>query len=238
MSPTVLRQAKPKIPDLSDIAKASRSFFTQHKLDLLAKAIPTKPKLAKGAEEALAKAGRIGMEPTLILPPVRLQQEHLAIIARGMAASPCDAVPAELQYAEPYITEMESLKATAARLRPEGAYLLCMAFGAFEPETTNLSVKQLDKLFDADGVTGLTAAEFLLVQRLRVVENGDHRFADHAPLDDEPAGCQWLLDTRTKECAATAFWNSGKRRIEMSWAKFDAKHARRGAHRTMIIECV
>ncbi|MGH7131029.1 MAG: hypothetical protein ACREJO_03690 [Phycisphaerales bacterium] len=238
MSPTVLRQPKPKSLDLSDVAKASRSFFTQHKLDAVAKAVPTKLKFTKAAEEIFARAGQIGMEPTLVLPPVKVQHEQLANIARGMAASPCEAIPAELQYAEPWIADLEALKAALPRSRPAGAYVLCMAFGAYEEDTANQSARQIDKLFEEDEVTGLTVPEFMLVQRLRAVENGDHRFADATPMGSEQAGWQWLLDTRSKDGVAAGYWNAGKRRIEVGWVKAETKSPRRGAHRTLIIECV
>ncbi len=245
MPPIVIRskpvavKVKRQPPDLSALAKTSRSFFTQNKLEVLAKHIPTKPKLEADAEEKLNRAGKLGLEPTLIFPACTHQLNHIAAMVRQFAAAPCDALTPEYQYCEPFIQDLAQMKESAPRSRPAGAYVLCIAFGAFEDDTLNLGAKAIDKLFDADELTGLSMPEYLAVQRLRAIENGDHRFHDASPLGDEyPAGWQWLLDTRNKEGVATGFWNNAKRRVELSWSKPEVKNPKRGAHRTIIIECV
>lgn len=211
------------MPGSEALLERSRAFYTAHGLTALAEALPAAADVAL-SEGALA----------LVFPPVAVQQAALPELVERLASAPAEGLSADQQYGEAWVHDVDGLIAAQTRNRPDGAYVLALEDNPFPDETRNRTTPQLDKLFTERGWSNLTAAEYLVLQRLQAERHGDHRFDDYVG-GDRPAGWMWLLDQRVPGQCVMAYWNPRAQRIELGRCRQGAKNARRGAYPTTVI---
>jgi hypothetical protein len=224
-----------KSPSLIDTALSnSRRFYETHQLDALAQALPAKANVSPEAQARLAAAQKEGLNAAWVFPPLPTQREQTTQLVRACAASPASQLAAAHQYAEPWVQDMAVLREAEVHHRPTSAYALLYSSGKYPDSTRNLTAKQLGVLFQEKGWTGLTAHEYLVLQRVASEQHGDHRFDDYVP-DLARSQWQWLLDNRVPKGCIMGYWNPTARRVEIGWCKPDNKNPRRGAHPTIVI---
>lgn len=232
LEPVVL----PRVPDLANAIQKSRIFYASHHLAHLAAAIPGAGAFDDGAREAIAQAAGVGLDELVVFPPMALQRESFAALVRQLAGAPAPGLAGESQYAEPFVFQPERLKEFEARGRPTGAYVLAITSGPMRPETMGRNAAALEALLASWGCASLTAMEYLVLQRWRAEQHGDHRFDTNAP---PGAQWQWLLDSReglgTKARYAMGNWNPKLRRVELGVCGTDGADLRKGVHATRVV---
>jgi hypothetical protein len=216
------------------VLAASSAFFRSHELGALAKGLPTELTLSAAGQSRSEQALSEGFDSAFVFPSVGDQKVHFEAMVKQLATAPAFGLSRKEQYTPPVIPEMRTLKATPARNRPTGCYVLFYRTTPFPRETREKSAPDVDKLFSSLGWTGLTVSEYLVLQRLLAEKNGDHRFDLYAP-DSARSQWQWLLDTRLPSGGVMAFWNPQGCRLEIGAAPDEVSTARRGAHPTVVV---
>lgn len=224
-----------KTMSILDAALAtSRQFYESHQLDALAQALPKTTFVSPEAQAHIAAAQKDGLDAAWVFPPLHVQREQTAHLVHACATQPAQQLAAAQQYTAPWVQDVAVLQNADVHHRPEGAYALLFGSGKYPDSTRNLTAKQLAALFKEKGWTGLTAHEYLVLQRTSSELNGDHRFDDYVP-DLARSQWQWLLDNSVPKGCIMGYWNPTARRVEIGWCKPDNKNPRRGAHPTIVV---
>ena len=223
--------ARGAILDAGAVLDTSRAFYREHGLAAWADALPDAAQLPPDLGGRLRLAAERGFTEGVAFPAPSVQAASLPGLIEAMAARTAPGVPQEEQYAEPYASALDGMQ---PRNRPDGPYILLYSAGPFPPETRNKSIPQLDRLFAERGWDALTVPEYLVLQRLALLRNGDHSF-DLYTGDSERSQWMWLLDTRLPGGCVQGYWNPGKRRVELGACKAGSKNERRGAHPTLVV---
>lgn len=214
------------------VATASERFFEDHSLSDLAAEIQAKDEA--GAPGAETETGTAHLPFRVCLPPAAIQRRHAARLVQALAARPLRAVDAAEQYSEPFAPSEDELGAIEDRARPEGRYLLALDPDEFRPELRGLTAPAIRKKLVAESRSSLTACEYLVVQRLMTAFYSDHRFDFYgSALDD--TRWMWLPDSTLGDKTFMAYWNPGKRRVELSLCRTGSKNPRKGAYVTTIV---
>lgn len=222
------------LPDTSRILQTSREFYTAHNMPDWAENLPAVASLTGEAQSILEKAHAGGFTLALAFPSPAVQSASLAKLLHEMGGAPVEGLPKEHQYTEPFLPIVDEMQAAPAKNRPDAPYILLSMPGPFPTETRGKQVPELNRLFAAMSWNGLTVAEYIVLQRRSVIEHRDHRFDDYAK-ETIRSQWTWLLDTHVPSGCAAAYWNPGKRRLEIYACKAGSKNERRGAHPTIII---
>lgn len=211
--------------DLRKALSASRAFYRAHQLDEWRAALPDGRRPFPRPR---------GCDAAVVFPPVPVQRATMTLLLESVATRPVRGMAPEAQYAEPQVHDLHRLHTSDARNRPVGPYALAFRARPFADETRNCSARELDGWLARDGLSGLTVAEYLVLQRMAATGFGDHRFDN---LLDGRWGPQWmwLLDTRMAGVCAAAGWNTATRSIELDWLDEPDADPRRGAHFTHVI---
>lgn len=223
--------------DLATAIQKSRMFFAGHGLGALASAIPSAGEFPPEASAAIEEAHSIGLDDVFVFPPVSLQRDSLDHLVHRLATTNSDRLVGDQQYGQPWLYQPESLKAFEIHGRPPGAYALCFYSGAFPPGTSGKDAAELREWLDQRRCTSLTVYEYLVLQRLRAEQYGDHRF----DLNSKDAGAQWhwLLDMSQGEGkdakCPMAGWNAKMRRIELGWCGPRDLSPGKGTHATRTV---
>lgn len=220
------------LEDVEAVLKNSRDFYEAHGLSEWAEALQVSPQLDEGSLQRLGEAH--DFIHALAFPSPTVQSTTFPRLAEVMLASPIEEVPPEHHYSTPGFAMMEEMRAIPMRNRPDGPYLLLYMDGPFPEETRGKKVPELDGLFAAKGWNGLTVPEYLVLQRDSLLRHKDHRFDDYV---NSPSGPQWswLLDSHAPAHCVAAYWNPGKRHVEIYSCKQGSKNDRRGAHPTIVV---
>jgi hypothetical protein len=131
----------------------------------------------------------------------------------------------------------EMLKSFAVHGRPTDAYALCFYSGPFPSATSGKDAGELRGWLDQRRCASLTVYEYLVLQRLRAEQHGDHRF----DLNSKDAACQWhwLLDMSDGVGKDAKFpmagWNPKMRRIELGLCGPRDLSPGKGAHATRVV---
>lgn len=223
--------------NLATAIQKSRMFFAGHGLGALAGGIPSAGEFPPEAGAAIAEAHSIGLDDVFVFPPVSLQRNSLDHLVHRLATTTSDRLSGEQQYGQPWLYQPEALKSFEVRGRPGGAYAMCLCSGPFPVATGGRDADELREWFDQRGCASLTVYEYLVLQRLKAEQHGDHRF----DLNSKEPGAQWhwLLDMSQGEGKDARYpmggWNPKMRRIELGYCGPRDADPRKGAHATRIV---
>jgi hypothetical protein len=223
--------------DLATAIQKSRMFFAGHGLGALAGAIPSAGEFGPAANPAIEEAHSIGLDDVFVFPPVALQRDSLDHLVHRMATTNSDRLSGDQQYGQPWLYQPETLKSFEVHGRPGGAYALCFYSGPFPASTGGKNAGELRDWLDRRQCASLTVYEYLVLQRLRAEQHGDHRF----DLNSKDAGAQWhwLLDMKLGDGNDAKYpmagWNSKMRRIELGWCGPRDPSAGKGTPATRVI---
>jgi hypothetical protein len=220
--------------DARSVLAASSAFFRSHELHSLARELPAELTLSGEGQTRSEQALSEGFDSAFVFPSVAAQKIHFEAIVLQLANAPAFGLSKKEQYTQAAIPDVRTLKTTPSRNRPAGCYVLFYRTSPFPRETREKSAADIDRLFSTLGWTGLTVAEYMVLQRLLAEKNGDHRFDLYAP-DAARSQWQWLLDTRLPSGSVMAFWNPQGCRLEIGLAPKEVSTARRGAHPTVVV---
>jgi len=223
----------PTIDPKSALA-ASASFLRGHELLALARELPASIDLPPEQRDRFEKALAEGFDSAFVFPSTAVQKVHFEAMVKQLAGAPAFGLPKSEQYEAPWVPDLWALKTSPARNRPMGPYILLYRTTSFPRETRDRSAPDLDRLFAPKDWNGLAVPEYLVIQRILVEKNGNHRF-DIYIADATRSQWQWLLDSRLPSGVVMAFWNPKKCRVEISVAPEAVNSARRGAHPTVVI---
>lgn len=223
--------------DLATAIQKSRMFFAGHGLGALASAIPSAGDFPPEAGAAIEEAHTIGLDDVFVFPPVSMQKNSLDHLVHRLAATSSDRLPSEHQYGQPWLYKSETLKSFAVHGRPAGAYALCYYSGPFPGATGGLDATELREWLGQRQSTSLTAYEYLVLQRLRAEQHGDHRFDQNTK--DPSCQWHWLLDMSEGEGNDAKFpmagWNPKMRRIELGLCGPRDSGPGKGTHATRVV---
>ena len=205
---------------MGDTIAMSTAFYEAHGLSRWAAAI-------NGLSTADAAAD--GFEAVFAFPSVALQQSESAALIESMS-SPHASLPDDVQYGGYWVRDIEDLAQCDILERPEGPYVIWMRDGAFPDETTNLTCSRLVKDFQARSWTGLTVHEFLVIQRMKALANGDHRWSCYHGTEAHPPGHQWLPNARLGKKVFQGYWVKKSGQVQIGACKTGSKKPSRGAH--------
>jgi hypothetical protein len=174
-----------------------------------------------------------GFAPFAIFPPVTVQRAGTTQLVEAMSA-PTDALPPAEHYGGHWIQSFESLAGCEITGRPDGTYALWLRDGGFPPETMGLTCSKLLKVFAASNTTGLTVHEFFILQRMKTLQDGDHRWSSYYGSDDHPPGIQWLPNARTGKKVFQGYWVAKSGQVQIGACKTGSKKPSRGAHPCLV----
>jgi hypothetical protein len=175
-----------------------------------------------------------GFQAVAVLPPLKLQRQDTAVLLDTMTR-PHRGLDAAQQYGGYWIQSIEALQECQMIDRPEGvAYAVWIQEGSFPEETTNQTCSKLVKGFAEKGWTGLTVHEFLVIQRRKAIENGDHRWSSYYATELHPAGHQWLPNARTGKKVFQGYWVQKGGQVQIGACATGSKKASRGAYPCVI----
>lgn len=223
----------PQIDPKSALA-ASASFLRGHELLALARELPASIALSGEQQDRFEKALAEGFDSAFVFPSVSVQKVHFEAMVKHLAGAPAFGLARSEQYETPWVPDLWALKTSPASNRPMGPYILLYRTSPFPRETRDKSAPDLDRIFRSRDWNGLSVPEYLVIQRLLVEKNGNHRFDLYIP-DATRSQWQWLLDSRLPSGVVMAFWNPKKSRVEIGVAPEAVNSARRGAHATVVI---
>lgn len=201
-------------------------FYTSHGLVNWADAI-------RGLSWAAPAPREDGFEPVAVLPPLELQRAETAQLLDAMTA-PHPDLPPEQHYAGYWVQDVAALANSDIIGRPEGPYALWLKRGPFPEQTMGLTCTKLVKNLTAAGSSGLTAHEFLVVQRLKTLADGDHRWSAYYPADDHPPGHQWLPNSRLGKKVFQGYWVARSGQVQLAACATGSKKPSRGAHPCLV----
>ena len=223
--------------DLATAIQKSRMFYAGHGLGALAGAIPSAADFPPAANAAIEEAHAIGLDDVFVFPPVALQRDSIEHLVHRLAAASSDRLQAEQQYGQPWLYQPEALKNFTVHGRPAGAYALCFYSGAFPRATGGKDAGELRDWLAQRRCASLTVYEYLVLQRIRAEQHGDHRFDLNTK--DQPAQWHWLLDMSLGEGKDMKFpmaaWNPKMRRIELGWCGPRDLSPGKGTHATRVV---
>lgn len=223
--------------DLATAIQKSRMFYAGHGLGALASAIPSASEFPPEASAAIEQAHSIGLDDVFVFPPVALQRESLDHLVHRLATANSDRLAGDQQYGQPWLYQPQALTSFEIHGRPAGAYALCFYSGAFPAATSGKDASELRDWLDQRHCASLTVYEYLVLQRLRAEQHGDHRF----DLNSKDAGAQWhwLLDMSQGEGKDAKYpmagWNAKMRRIELGWCGPRDPSPGKGTHATRMV---
>lgn len=223
--------------DLATAIQKSRMFYAGHGLGALASAIPSASEFPPEASAAIEQAHSIGLDDVFVFPPVALQRESLDHLVHRLATTSSDRLAGDQQYAQPWLYQPQPLNSFNIHGRPAGAYALCFYSGPFPPSTCGKDAGDLRDWLDQRHCASLTVYEYLVFQRLRAEQHGDHRFDLNSK--DPSAQWHWLLDMSQGEGKDAKFpiagWNAKMRRIELGLCGSRDTDPRKGTHATRVV---
>lgn len=208
---------------LESVINESRRFFDDLGLSEAAKALAG----AQASADAPAQPVRVALPP-----PAELRRHGAEIIA-ATAAAPLDGIEAGEQYGEPW-APTDEIGSIVDHRRPDGPYLLCLDPAEFRDDLRGLTAPALRKRLEPEGLTSLTAMEYLLVQRLMTHYFSDHRF-DYYGSEVSDTRWMWLPDSTLGDRTFMGYWSPGKQRVELSMCRTGSKNPRKGAYVTQVI---
>lgn len=246
-SATIAAAAEPVYPiappsgqrdvDLATAIQKSRMFYAGHGLGALAGAIPSAADFPPEANAAIEDAHAVGLDDVFVFPPLALQRDSLAHLVHRLATASSDRVQGDQQFGQPWIYQPDALKTFAVHGRPEGAYALCFYSGSFPAQTGGKDAGELRDWLDQRRCATLTVYEYLVLQRIRAEQHGDHRFDLNAK--DHASQWHWLLDMSLGEGKDAKYpmagWNPKMRRIELGWCGPRDASPGKGAHPTRVV---
>ena len=224
----------PKI-DVPNVLARSRRFFELHHLADWAEALPTTPKYDS---TALAQATKLSCTAAFTFPPFELQMATFDRLVDETARKPA-AIPDNQQYREPFLSDEWSKTPNGKVLqrtgdlggREWGPYLFLFSPNPIQ-KCWGLTGKQIREHFEAKGWHGLTAPEYLVLQRFFCEQYGDHRFFEK-PEDDSGAHALWLIDSMDDKNCSVAL--GSKRGINLQATGLGNRDRKRATIGAMIV---
>lgn len=214
-------------------------FLEEYEMITWAAALPATVALEPASKRAIASAQENGFQCTFVFPPVRHQRRVWKKLVKKFAGTIAVTLPSDQQYdASPMVRDEEAWPKHDVKNRPDTAYLLMMRPGAAPEDSFHQTASACEKRFCELGATGLTAFEYLVLQRFFAVEHGDHRFDDYYGHEEHPPGWQWLVDSRVGKKVAFAYWNPKKRHVTLSACSGGQKNPKKCAYPAVIVPFV
>ena len=198
------------------------AFYRDHGLTTFAAAVAALDWTDSPADDA-------GFAPVAILPPLSVQRAATQQLLEAMSA-PTDALPEAGAYGGYWAASVEVVADCEILDRPEGAYAVWMRDAGFPPETLGLTCSKLVKDMAANGLIGLTVHEFLVLQRLKAFQHGDHRWSCYHGHEDHPPGIQWLPNARSGKKVFQGYWVAKSGQVQIGACATGSKKPTRGAH--------
>lgn len=218
--------------DFPAIVRASRRFYRDRGLLDWARAVPRCPMPAGDVEPTLAQAQRAGFDEAFAFPPHDLQMATLDRLVDACARRPSARLPDNVQYRDPFLADDWTStpngrvlqRADDLGVRRDGPYVLLLSTRPLA-NCWGKTGKQIGEQFDAKSWRGLTAPEYLVLQRVFAERYGDHRFLS-APEDPE-AHWLWLIDTMTETSCTVAYGSA--RGINLQATNVNNRESKRAA---------
>lgn len=204
-----------------------------------AAALPATVALEPASKRMIQAAEKNGFQPTFVFPPLRHQRRVWKKLVKKFAGTIATQLPDEQQYdAPPMVRDQEAWPKHEVNHRPDTAYLLMMRPGPAPEDSFHQTAAACEKRFGEFGANGLTAFEYLVLQRFFAIEHGNHSFDDYYGHDDQPPGWQWLIDSRIGKKVAFAYWNPKKQHVTLSACSAAQKNAKKCAYPAVIVPFV
>ena len=215
-----------------EVLDSSRTFFDDVLLPRIADYMPMTIDVTDEMKQVGNRALGAGFTSSMMFPSVKRQQLDFRLAIIQLITEPLQEIDETLQYADPLVRDMETLKQAAALNRPDGPYCLFMLSGAYPAETRGKSPDELRTMFAERGWVSLTAFEYMAIQRVRAARTQEHGFDRNGPMGQP----MWLLDTQVKDGGtAFGFWDTASRSVNLGWAASDAPLEKFGAHPAIVV---
>jgi hypothetical protein len=224
--------------DFASIVKQSRRFYKEYGLADWAAAIPRQPFPARDVETLLEQAARSEFTEAFAFPPFAVQMATFDRLIDGCARQPATLLPDSQQYREPFLADNWSREANGKVLqrtadlgeRDAGPYVFL-----FTPSPLancwGKTGKQIAEQFRARGWHGLTAPEYLVLQRRFAEQYRDHRFFVNG--EDPTAHWLWLIDSMNDTDCSVAYGSS--RGVNIQAAAVNNRESKRAAIAGVIV---
>jgi hypothetical protein len=210
----------------------SRAFFDDVLLPRIADYLPMSVEPTAEVKQVGNRALGAGFTASMMFPSIKRQQLDFRLAIIQLLTEPLEDMDDTLQYADPVVQDMETLKQADTLNRPDGPYCLFMLSGAYPAETRGKSPDDLRALFAERGWVSLTAFEYMAIQRVRAGRTQDHGFDRNGPMGQP----MWLLDSQVKDGGtAFGFWDTVSRGVNLGWAASDTPMDRFGAHPAIVV---
>ena len=211
-----------------DLLTRQRNFYNDHGLTRFADALDGLSWDAPTVDEG-------GFIPFAVLPPLTVQRAATAQLLEAMSA-PTDALPDDEHYGGYWVASVEVIAQCEIIGRPDGPYVLWLRDSGFPPQTLGLTCSKLVKTMQSDGATAMTVHEFLVVQRMKALADGDHRWSAYHEHKGHPPGIQWLPGSRTGKKVFQGYWVAKSGQVQIGACATGSKKPTRGAHPVQVTE--
>lgn len=190
----------------NEVVQASRTWWSHHGL-----------KFPAAASQATAPMALTEGQSAFAFPAVeqqRAQRDEIAALGSyGGAVSVVDELVPEVTG------------------RPDGSYLIILD-DEIAHWSRGLTAPALSRALREHDRTGLSALEYLILQRRSFEIFGDHRFADYTAT---LSGWTWLPASTSGPLHAMAYYYDKTDRVEISACKSGSKNPRKGAYTVQVI---
>ncbi|MEK7655178.1 MAG: hypothetical protein AAB386_00645 [Patescibacteria group bacterium] len=218
--------------DLNEIREQWKVFYEEHGLENLANLLPKNIALTPKQIETLKAKAREGYTRVILVPAGI--ENHLQKLKEKLTdglENDVEGNPIETWFSEDVKPSFpDNIKTKDAKRVGKAYLLLTNPNESLVPGSKNKSADKLIAEFEANGISGLTLADFLIEERKHFEETGKHL------VDWSNNEWTWLLENRAGASRVlSALWNPDHHRVRVHSYSADRQNPNLGARSSVVL---